>query len=85
MLISLKLQPNLLTLPDFALKHDSKDVAFTSKRANFSFHAVRKLEKMASFDFTLKRNDQDVDFTSKRANCSFHAARKLKNANLRPK
>ena len=38
--ISLKLQPNLLTLRDFTLKHDSKDVDFTSKRANSSFHAA---------------------------------------------
>ena len=41
--VSLKLQPNLLTLRDFTLKHDSKDVDFTSKRANCSFHAARKL------------------------------------------
>ena len=42
--ISLKLQPNLLTLRDFTLKHDSKDVDFTSKRANCSFHAACKLK-----------------------------------------
>ena len=42
--ISLKLQPNLLTLRDFTLKHDSKDVDFTSKRANCLFHAACKLK-----------------------------------------
>ena len=42
--ISLKLQPNLLTLRDFTLKHDSKDVDFTSKRANCSFHVACKLK-----------------------------------------
>ena len=42
--ILLKLQPKLLTLRDFTLKHDSKDVDFTSKRANCSFHAARKLK-----------------------------------------
>ena len=43
-LISLKLQSNLLILRDFTSKHDSKDVDFTSKRGNCSFHAARKLK-----------------------------------------
>ena len=34
--------PSLIMAP--ALKHDSKDVDFTSKRANCSFHAARKLK-----------------------------------------